>query len=74
MKINFKKLLSDWDNILIRMCDEFTTHDVLEVVSEYLNLVISDCKDYDFACDKVKKAKKLLDEAVNLLDPEEVLT
>jgi hypothetical protein len=68
--INVRRLVKDWDNVIIKLCDEVTPHDVIEVVATYLDLIVSDCEQFDFECEKVKKAKELLNQALQLLDPE----
>lgn len=38
--INYRQMLSRWDQVILRICDECTPHDVLGVVADHLEGVV----------------------------------
>lgn len=68
---NFKALVQKWEEIVHRLCDEVTPHDVLSAVKQYLDLVQKDFEKQNLNGERFKKASDLLEQVLKLLDPEE---
>lgn len=68
--INFRSLLSNWDTVVHKLCEEVTTYDVLTIVKEHVKLIIQDLEDQKINSDKAKKALVHLEQALALLNPE----
>lgn len=69
-RYNFKQVLLHWDDVIFRLCDEVTPHDVLEVVSKYVDMVIEDCNSANVNNVRFVQAKAAISVALNLIDPE----
>lgn len=68
--INFRSLLQNWDTIVHKLCEEVTTHDVLNIVRDHVKLIVCDLEKNKINSEKAKKALKHIEEALILLDPE----
>lgn len=68
--INYQSMLKNWDLIIDKLCEEVSTHDVLSVVLQHVNLMADELESKKLNAEKVNKAKKLLEEALSLLNPE----
>jgi hypothetical protein len=68
--INFQSMLKNWDLITHKLCEEVSTHDVLNVVTDHVKLMIDDFKGKKLDSSKVEAAYKHLQAALKLLDPE----
>jgi hypothetical protein len=66
---NFKHLLEKWDEIVLRLCEEVTPHDVLSVVRDYLKVVAHDFDRADLDSDRFSKAVAFIEQALNCIDP-----
>ncbi len=69
-RLNHRKLLAEWDTIIMRLCEEVTTHDVLGVIDEYLGLVAGDLKRLKRDGSRVAQCRKHIQEARKAIDPE----
>jgi hypothetical protein len=68
---NFKHLIEKWDEIVMRLCEEVTPHDVLSVVKDYLKVVAADFDKVGLDPDRFNKAVELLDQALAHINPTE---
>ena len=68
--INHKQLLSKWDLIIQRICDECTPHDVLSVVVSHLTNVIKEKKKHNICNRKEQMAIDLIKEAMEKITPD----
>lgn len=68
--INYQSLLKNWDLITHKLCEEVSTHDVLNVVTSHVKLMVDDFKSKKMNSLKVEAAYKHLQAALELLDPE----
>ena len=68
--INFQSLLKNWDTIVYKLCEEVSTHDVLEVVIQNVHLMAKELNKNNIDSTKVESALVLLEQALELLDPE----
>lgn len=68
---NFKHLLEKWDEVVLRLCEEVTPHDVLCVVRDYLKIVAHDFDREGLPPDRFNKAVELLDQALAHINPTE---
>jgi hypothetical protein len=68
--INFQSLIKNWDTIVHKLCEEVSTHDVLEIVTQHVDLIISDLEKNKYNTAKAIEAKNHLQKALQLLDPE----
>lgn len=68
--INFQSLLKNWDAIVYKLCEEVSTHDVLEIVVKNVHLMAKELKKNNIDSTKVESALVLLEQALELLDPE----
>jgi len=68
--INFQSLLKNWDTIVYKLCEEVSTHDVLEIVIQNVHLMAKELNKNNIDSTKVESALVLLEQALELLDPE----
>ena len=68
--INFQSLLKNWDTIVHKLCEEASTHDVLQIVYQHVQLMEKDFKSRKINAEKIEQASKLIEQALKLLDPE----
>lgn len=68
-RYSFKQVLAHWEDVVHRLCDEVTPHDVLEVVKDYLELVSNDIQAFNLNNSRFNKAKELVTLAMNEINP-----
>jgi len=68
--INFQSLLKNWDLIIDKLCEEVSTHDVLQVATQHVKNMIPELKKKKIDSKKAEEAYKHLQAALKLLDPE----
>jgi hypothetical protein len=66
---NFKHLLEKWDEIVLRLCEEVTPHDVLSVVKDYLKIVAHDFDQVGLEPTRFNKAIALIEQALEHINP-----
>lgn len=69
-RLNHKALLAKWDTIIMQLCDDVCTHDVLSVIDDYLCHVRNDCVKGKMPTGKIDKCRKHLRLAMEAIDPE----
>lgn len=69
-RLNHRKLLATWDTIIMQLCEEVTTHDVLGVIMEYISLVEADCRKNKIDSKRFKECLKHLEKARSAVNPE----
>jgi hypothetical protein len=69
-RLNHRTLLAKWDTIIMQLCDEVCTHDVLSVIDDYLSQVRRDCVKGKMPTDKIDNCRKYLRQAIEAIDPE----
>lgn len=68
--INYQSMLKNWDLIIHKLCEEVSTHDVLEIVLKHVSIYIEDLKTHKMSTEKAEQARKHLEAALSLLNPE----
>lgn len=68
--INYRQLLSNWDSILYKLCEECTPHDCLGQIRLYLESSAKTAHSSGVQFAQINKAIKLIDEAMKCIDPE----
>jgi len=69
-KINHRKLLENWDTVIMQLCDEICTHDVLNVVDQYLDGIRKEAARNKMPTFKLDQCREHLRKAINAIDPE----
>lgn len=68
--INYKVLLSKWDEVVELLCEEVTAHDVLEVVVSTIEKTKLICMKENIDHKHLENAIDLIRQAMILIDPE----
>ena len=68
--INFQSMLKNWDAIIHKLCEEVSTHDVLEIVTKHVEVYAKELKNNKMNDKKAVDALNHLKKALALLDPE----
>jgi len=68
--INYRQLLSAWDIIIDKLCEECTPHDVLGVVKKHLESSAAVAKKSGLNYENINDAIKNLDKAMKNINPE----
>lgn len=68
--INLRSLISNWDAVVHKLCEEVTTYDVLTICLEHVKLVQQEFEKNKINSTKQKKAIEHLKKALELLNPE----
>jgi hypothetical protein len=68
--LNYNSLLSNWDLIIDKLCEECTPHDVLGVVLKNLQNTASMCEKLKIKNDNLNMAISNIEEAMKLINPE----
>jgi len=68
--INHREMLSKWDSVIQKICDECTPHDVLGVVASHLNNVVKEKRRLNLCGRKEQLAIELIKEAMENISPD----
>lgn len=68
--INYKVLLSKWDEVIELLCEEVTAHDVLSVVVSTIEKTKLLCMKENIDYKHLEKTIDLINQAMCLIDPE----
>jgi hypothetical protein len=68
-KYNWQHVVTHWEEVVFRLCDELTPHDILKEVANYLESAVSECQALKFNPSKFSKALKHINKALTEIDP-----
>ncbi len=68
-RYNWTYVKTHWEEVIHRLCEEVTPHDVLNEVCDYLNNVSKDCAAVGLNNSKFLKAKQLIEEGMKQINP-----
>jgi glucan phosphorylase len=68
--INFQSMLKNWDSIIHKLCEEVSTHDVLEIVKNHIQLMVEEFNKNKLNSSKIEEALNHVSIALELLNPE----
>lgn len=68
--INYRQLLSKWDIIIDKLCEECSPHDVLGVVKKHLEQSAQVAKKAKLNFENINEAIVLIDSAMKRINPE----
>jgi septum formation topological specificity factor MinE len=63
-------MLKNWDAIIHKLCEEVSTHDVLEIVTKHVEIYANELRINKMDDEKVVEALEHLKKALILLNPE----
>ena len=69
-KPNYVWMLQNWQQVVKKLCEECTTHDVLEVFCLHVDEMADQLDSAGMSSRKVREAASKIREALSLLDPE----
>jgi hypothetical protein len=69
--INYRSMISNWEAIIEKLCDECSVHDVLGVVITNLKRDAKKLESLSICPKKILGAIDKVGEAMSLLDPEQ---
>jgi hypothetical protein len=68
--INYRSLLNNWEEIVEKLCDELTPHDILGVIANHLNKTADISEKMSYKSDHLREAVKKINEAMQMVNPE----
>jgi gamma-glutamyl-gamma-aminobutyrate hydrolase PuuD len=68
--INYRSLLSNWDAIIDKLCEECSVHDVLSIIQQNLKKDAKRLESLSICPKKILEAIDKVGEAMVLLNPE----
>ncbi len=68
--VNFQSMLKNWDSIIHKLCEEVSTHDVLEIVKNHIQLMVEEFNKNKLNSSKIEEALNHVSIALELLNPE----
>lgn len=68
-KYSFNHVVAHWEEVVFRLCDEITPHDVLSQVSNYLTSAIKEAQSFKTDTSRMSRARDLVNQAMTLIDP-----
>lgn len=69
-RLSYKAITGNWEDIVLLLCDEKTPYDILNLISNYLDEVIQQCKENGIGYERFEKAKEKISQACVHLNPE----
>lgn len=68
--VNFQSMLKNWDSIIHKLCEEVSTHDVLEIVKNHIQLMVEEFNKNKLNSSKIEEALNHVSIDLELLNPE----
>jgi hypothetical protein len=68
--VNYRFLISNWDQIVEKLCDEVTPHDILGIIQRHLVKTAEFSEKLSYKSDNLREAIQKIQEAMQLINPE----
>lgn len=69
VKYNWQHVKTHWEEVVFRLCDEVTPHDVLNEVANYIQIVVLECEKLKLNAAKFSEALQLVKQALDKINP-----
>lgn len=68
--INYRSLVSNWESVIDKLCEEVTPFDVMNVVLKHVKNTAKICEDVNVPNKNLNDFIQQVEEALKLIDPE----